>query len=76
MVKDSADRTWIGFQRLYENIVTIKLQYNPIQHDRTKYVEIDRHFINKRNTTSGFSLHAICEDRGITCTYPDERSVK
>ena len=34
--------------RLYrDNKSTINIAYNPIQHDRTKYIEKDKHFIKK-----------------------------
>ena len=33
----------------YDNKVTINIAYNPIQHDKTKHVEIDRHFIKELN---------------------------
>ncbi|CAL5375989.1 unnamed protein product [Camellia sinensis] len=39
--------------RLYcDNKATINIAHNPVQHDRTKHVEIDRHFI-KEKLTSG-----------------------
>ena len=39
--------------RLYcDNKAAINIAHNPVQHDRTKHVEIDRHFI-KENITSG-----------------------
>ena len=42
--------------RLYcDNKAAINIAHNPVQHDRTKHVEIDRHFI-KEKLTSG----AIC----------------
>src|SRR5262249_13056383 len=31
-----------------DNMATIELAKNPIQHDRTKHVEIDRHFIKEK----------------------------
>ena len=35
--------------RLYwDNKSTISIAYNPIQHNRTKHVEIDRHFIREK----------------------------
>ncbi|KAF3620580.1 putative TGACG-sequence-specific DNA-binding protein TGA-2.1-like [Capsicum annuum] len=34
--------------KLYcDNKVAISIAYNPVQHDRTKYVEVDRHFIKE-----------------------------
>lgn len=32
----------------WDNKATIKIFQNPIQHDGTKYVEVDRHFIKNR----------------------------
>lgn len=35
--------------KLYcDNKATISIAHNPVQHDRTKYVEIDRHFIKEK----------------------------
>ena len=35
--------------RLYcDNKASIKIAYNPIQHDRTKHVEIHKHFIKEK----------------------------
>ena len=39
--------------RLYcDNKAAINIAHNPVQHDRTKHVEIDRHFI-KENLGNG-----------------------
>ena len=32
----------------YDNKATISIAQNPVQHDRTKHVEIDRHFIEEK----------------------------
>lgn len=32
----------------YDNKAAISLTHNPVQHDRTKHVEIDRHFIKEK----------------------------
>ena len=32
----------------YGNKATIDIAHNPVQHDRTKHVEIDRHFIKEK----------------------------
>lgn len=46
--------------RLYcDNKAVISIAQNPIQHDRTKHVEIDRHFIKKKK------LKKI--DSGVLC---------
>ena len=35
--------------KLYcDNMAPINIAHNPIQHDRTKHVEIDRHFIKEK----------------------------
>ena len=31
----------------YDNKAAIDISHNPIQHDRTKHVEVDRHFIRQ-----------------------------
>ena len=31
-----------------DNTTAVEIAYNPVQHDRTKYVEIDRHFIKEK----------------------------
>ncbi|CAL8151231.1 unnamed protein product [Prunus armeniaca] len=46
--------TKLGFKpkkpmKLYcDNIAAINIAHNPVQHDRTKHVEVDRHFIKER----------------------------
>ena len=32
----------------YDNKSTISIAHNPVQHDRTKHVEEDRHFIKEK----------------------------
>ena len=32
----------------YDNKVAIEIAHNPVQHDRTKHVEVDRHFIKEK----------------------------
>ena len=40
---------WEGSMRLYcDNKSTISISHNPIQHDRTKHVEVDQHFIKEK----------------------------
>ena len=31
----------------YDNKAVISIAHNPVQHDRTKHVEVDRHFIKE-----------------------------
>ncbi|RVW19305.1 Retrovirus-related Pol polyprotein from transposon RE1 [Vitis vinifera] len=40
---------WDGPMKLYcDNKSTINIAHNPIQHDRTKHIEIDKHFIKEK----------------------------
>lgn len=48
---------WEGPIRLYcDNKSAINIAHNPVQHDRTKHVEVDRHFIKEKL------------DSGLICT--------
>ena len=40
---------WKGLMKLYcDNKSAIDITHNPVQHDRTNHVEIDRHFIKEK----------------------------
>jgi ATP sulfurylase len=40
---------WDGLMRLYcDNKSAISIAHNTVQHDRTKHIEIDRHFIKEK----------------------------
>jgi hypothetical protein len=43
----------------YDNKATINITNNPIQHDRTKHVEIDRHFIKDKLDKSTMCMHFV-----------------
>lgn len=48
---------WDGPMKLYcDNKSAISIAHNPVQHDRTKHIEIDRHFIKEKL------------DSGLICT--------
>ena len=48
---------WKGPMKLYcDNKSAINIAHNPVQHDRTKHVEVDRHFIKEKL------------DSGLICT--------
>lgn len=61
MVKGICELLWIrkmltelGFEPkgemklFYDNKAAIDISHNPVQHDRTKHVEVDRHFIREK----------------------------
>lgn len=40
---------WVRPMRLYcDNKSAISVAHNPVQHDKTKHIEIDRHFIKEK----------------------------
>lgn len=41
-------RMKIPIKLYYDNKATINISFNPVQHDRTKHVEVDRHFIKEK----------------------------
>lgn len=49
--------TWLGFQKNSscelncDNETKISISDNPVQHDKTKHVEVDRHFIKEKLET-------------------------
>ena len=49
IILDDLRIKWDGLMRLYcNNKSAINIAHNPIQHDRTKHIEIDRHFIKEK----------------------------
>ena len=49
IILDDLRIKWDGPMKLYcDNKSTINIAHNPIQHDRTKHIEIDRHFIKEK----------------------------
>ncbi|RVW77722.1 Retrovirus-related Pol polyprotein from transposon RE1 [Vitis vinifera] len=49
IILDDLRIKWNGPMKLYcDNKSTINITHNPIQHDRTKHNEIDRHFIKEK----------------------------
>ena len=59
--------------KLYcDNKAAISIAHNPVQHDRTKHVEVDRHFI-KEKIEEG--VHAFRDNKSANCRYFHERLV-
>ncbi|RVW78772.1 Retrovirus-related Pol polyprotein from transposon RE1 [Vitis vinifera] len=49
IILDNLRINWDGPMKLYcDNKSAINIAHNPIQHDRTKHIEIDRHFIKEK----------------------------
>ncbi|RVX16317.1 Retrovirus-related Pol polyprotein from transposon RE1 [Vitis vinifera] len=49
IILDDLRIKWDGPMKLYcDNKSTINIVHNPVQHDRTKHIEIDRHFIKEK----------------------------
>ena len=43
----------------YDNKAAISVAHNPVQHDRTKHVEVDRHFIKEKLTDGIISVSFV-----------------
>ena len=57
IIIDDLKIKWEGPMKLYcDNKSAISIAHNPVQHDRTKHIEVDRHFIKEKL------------DSGIICT--------
>ena len=57
IILDDLKVKWEGPMKLYcDNKSAISIAHNPVQHDRTKHVEVDRHFIKEKL------------DSGLICT--------
>jgi hypothetical protein len=57
----------------YDDKAVINFAHNPVQHDRTKPIEIDRH---KGKIVCGVDLYILCKDRGTTCGYFNKMSIQ
>jgi len=57
---------WEEPMRLYcDNKSAIGIAHNSVQHDRTKHVEVDKHFIKEKIEWT--DLHTLCAYWGTTC---------
>lgn len=49
IILDDLKIKWEGPMKLYcDNKSAINIAHNPVQHDRTKHIEIDRYFIKEK----------------------------
>jgi hypothetical protein len=60
--------------RLYfDSKAACDIAHNPVQHDRTKHVEVDRHFIKEKFKNYRSSSYSIT---GSACRCADEGSIQ
>lgn len=60
--------------KLY-NKAAISISHNPVQHNRTKHVEINRHFI-KEKSREWNDLHVVCTIKGSISIFIYQRVAK
>lgn len=59
MILEDLKTEWDELMKLYcDNKSTMSIAHNLVQHDRTKYIKMDRHFINEK-LDSGMIMYAI-----------------
>ena len=52
--------------KLYcDNKSAINIAHNPIQHDRTKHIEIDRHFIKEKLEEGGVCMFYVLSEHQL-----------
>ena len=55
----------VSMKFFYNDEVAISIDNNPAQHDRTKYVEIDKHFIEERYNNGNICIPYILSNQQI-----------
>ena len=67
IILDDLRIKWDGPMKLYcDNKSAINIAYNPIQHDRTKHIEIDRHFIKEKLEEAVVCMSYIPSEHQLT----------
>ena len=57
---------WNGIMRIYhDNKSIINIAHNPVQHDRTNHIEIDRHFIKEKLDSRLISTPYVSTNRQL-----------
>ena len=50
----------------FDNKASISIAHNPIQHDRTKHLEVERHFIKEKIETGAICMSFVPTSQQIT----------
>ena len=66
IILDDLRIKWDDPMKLYCDYKSaINIAHNPIQHDRTKHIEVDRHFIKEKLEELGSSVYVLCSIRTL-----------
>lgn len=60
----------------YDNKAAIDISHNPVQHDRTKHVEVDRHFIKQYHEAKIIRFHFVKSENQLANIFTKAVSSK
>lgn len=60
----------------YDNKVTINIAHNPVQHNRTKHIEINRHFIKEKLNEGIISMPFVKSTEQLTVSLLKEFKIE